>query len=205
MDKAIYLYGKETSLKKGEERTKRIARMGGIASGETRYLKALRRQQVKKTIADMAYCYYLKDVTEKELKAFIRWRHREGEQAILAEAHLKDEDKDASHRYALGFMPMCCHVYGTRDFLSAREIFSKYQTDYDKVGNIFENAIFNMMSELEECHFNHNLCFRGFSKIKGYKETIAKATKNPSEYRPRNEAIKPLWTRLCVNTKKKSS
>jgi len=172
MDKGIWYHGRETALKKGDERTKKIARMGGLASGETRYLKSLRRKQVLKTMADIAYCDYISGVTEEELKAFIKWRHREGTDAPLAEARLKDDDKEATHRYAAQYIRGYEHLKGSSVLKPIKELFQETQEDYDQVLGIMNRAIFRIMEDMQKVHYNPYLCPRGFSKINGYKEVI---------------------------------
>lgn len=171
MDKAIWMYGQDTALKKNDERTRQIARMGGLASGESRYLKSLRRKQVLKTMADIAYCDYMAGVTEEELKAFIKWRHREGTDSPLAEAYLKNDDKEATHQYARKYTKGSTHTKGY-GLIPIKELFQEAQNDYDKAMGFMNRTIFRIMEEMQKHHYNIYECPQGFSQIEGYREVI---------------------------------
>lgn len=71
-------------------------RKGGIRSGEVRRQKALKRETATSMVADIVYRKYLKDVTEEELRAFVRWRGQRKRSATLASKLLEDMETGES-------------------------------------------------------------------------------------------------------------
>lgn len=84
-------------FRKGEERTTESARKGGIRSGEVRRAKAEQRKMAKECIGDLVYTRYLTDVTEEELREFIKFRGRNKRKATIARAFLEAEDAEETH------------------------------------------------------------------------------------------------------------
>lgn len=84
----------DTLFKQGESRTVEAARKGGLKSGETRRIKAEKKAAAKEYAADFLYDFVLDDVTEEELREFIRWRGQQKRKATLAKIRLEQDSED---------------------------------------------------------------------------------------------------------------
>lgn len=80
----------QTQFKKNDGKAVESGRLGGVRSGEVRRAKAERRSTATSIMADIVYREYLKDVTEDELRDFIRWRGQRKRATTLAQQKLDD-------------------------------------------------------------------------------------------------------------------
>lgn len=124
-------------------------RKGGQASGATRRRKAAIKASTLKFVADTAYTQWLADVTEEELREFIRWRGQRKRKATLAAAALnefsEDEEEEVDRQETITelvkhksfFASIKSYKHLTFSSVSFNKARQKYSRDYPKINAIF--------------------------------------------------------------------